>query len=471
MSIGRYQAYPENKDSGVEWLGTVPTNWRISRVKIFAALNSSKSELNHLPRNTEVTFLPMEAIGEQGELDASRTKLLSEVSSGYTYLAEGDVCIAKITPCFENGKGAIVNGLRNGIAFATTEVIPFRCGSACDSRFLYHLLTSPPFNKQAEGSMYGAGGQKRVADSFVANYHFSVPSLPEQTQIAAFLDHETAKIDRLIEQQQELIRLLKEKRQAVISHAVTKGLNPHVSAEASAKEEAPLKDSGIEWLGDIPDHWAAPPFYVRYEQALGKMLDQAKMTGAHPTPYLRNLDVRWDYFSEDELPMMDIRPEEKERFTVRRGDILMVEGRELGRCAIWDGDDDVIGFQKALHRLRPRDPSEEPRFFYYTMVFVHATGAFMANQQPNEIPHLTGEKLRQYRFPKPPHAEQVAIVRYLDDRTAKLDTVAASAQRAVTLLQERRTALISAAVTGKIDVRHWQPPVGSEMEQAAAHTG
>ena len=92
----------------------------------------------------------------------------------------------------------------------------------------------------------------------------------------------------------------------------------------------------------------------------------------------------------------------------------MVEGRELGRCAIWDGEDDVIGFQKALHRLRPRDRSEETRFFYYTMVFVHATGAFMADQQPNEIPHLTGEELRQYRFPKPPFAEQAAIVRHLD---------------------------------------------------------
>ena len=222
-----YQAYPEYKDSGVEWLGARPTDWSVSRIKFLASLNCSKSELNHLDGNTDVSFLPMEAIGEKGELDLSRTKTLSEVSSGYTYLGEGDVCIAKITPCFENGKGAIVTGLKNGIAFATTEVIPCRCKESCDVKFLYYLLTSAPFNKQAEGSMYGAGGQKRVADSFVANYHLATPPLPEQTQIAKFLDYETGKIDRLIEKQETLIRLLKEKRQAVISHAVTKGLNPH----------------------------------------------------------------------------------------------------------------------------------------------------------------------------------------------------------------------------------------------------
>ena len=182
------------------------------------------------------------------------------------------------------------------------------------------------------------------------------------------------------------------------------------------------------------------------------MLDQAKMTGAHPTSYLRNLDVRWGRFNVDDLPTMDIRPEEKERFTVRRGDILMVEGRELGRCAIWDGDDDVIGFQKALHRLRPRDHTENTRFFYYTMVFVNATGAFIANHDPNEIPHLTGEELRRYRFPKPPLDEQEAIVRHLDSESAKFDTLTVEAQRAIDLLQERRTALISAAVTGQIDV-------------------
>jgi len=277
----------------------------------------------------------------------------------------------------------------------------------------------------------------------VASVPVPIPPLPEQTAIAAFLDRETAKIDALVAEQRRLIELLKEKRQAVISHAVTKGLDP----------DAPMKDSGIDWLGEVPGHWDLPPLYIRYEQVLGKMLDQSKITGKHPVPYLRNIDVRWDYVNVDELPVMDIRPDEIERFTVRKGDLLTVEGRELGRAAIWEGEDNTVAFQKALHRLRPLNGSEHVRFLLYTLSFANACGTFFADQSPNEIPHLTGEQLRKYRFPKPPLNEQYSITDFLDAETAKLDTLTAEAQRAIDLLQERRTALISAAVTGQIDVR------------------
>ena len=113
----------------------------------------------------------------------------------------------------------------------------------------------------------------------------------------------------------------------------------------------------------------------------------------------------------------------------------------------------MVGFQKALHRLRARDATEYARFFYYTMVFAHGTGCFLADQSPNEIPHLTGEELRRYRFPKPPFEEQVAIVATLDRAALEFDGLIVEAQRAIDLLKERRTALISAAVTGQIDVR------------------
>jgi type I restriction enzyme S subunit len=438
----------------------MPSHWRIGRIKFMTTMNPSKSEVRHLKSDTPVTFLPMEAIGDDGRLDVSKERPLHSVVNGYTYLAEGDVCIAKITPCFENGKGAIVIGLQNGIGFATTEVIPMRCNRTTDSHFLYYFLTCPPFNRDAEATMYGAGGQKRVADSFVANYSAAIPPLAEQKQIAAFLDYETAKIDALIEKQQQLIALLGEKRQAVISHAVTKGLNP----------DAPLRDSGVEWLGEVPAHWTLPPLYARYEQVLGKMLDHSKMTGLNPTPYLRNLDVRWDSINIDDLPIMDIKPHEQERFMVRKGDLLMVEGRELGRGAIWMGEDNVVAFQKALHRLRPLNATEHARFLYYTMAHAHSTGVFLANQTPNEIPHLTGQELRRYRFPKPPIEEQTAITRFLDEKTARLDVLVSDANSVIELLQERRSSLISAAVTGKIDVRGWKRPssdIELEVELAA----
>ena len=131
----------------------------------------------------------------------------------------------------------------------------------------------------------------------------------------------------------------------------------------------------------------------------------------------------------------------------------MVEGRELGRSAIWQGEGGVVAFQKALHRLRPLNQTEHTRYFLYLMMHVNSTGEFVANHTPDEIPHLTGEELRRYRFPKPPYSEQVAIAEFLDAKCQSLSALEMQAQCAIEVLQERRSALISAAVTGQIDVR------------------
>jgi len=270
----------------------------------------------------------------------------------------------------------------------------------------------------------------------------TVPSIAEQTAIAHFLDHETAKIDALIAEQEDLIHLLAEKRQATLSHAVTRGLDP----------AAPMKDSGVAWLGEVPAHWALPPLYLRYSAELGKMLDASRITGEHSVPYLRNVDVQWDAINLDELPCMDIEESEYARYTVRDGDLLVCEGGEVGRAAVAVVGDAIVGFQKALHRLRAISDGEHPRYMFYTFSWAANVGAFSGEGQ-STIAHLTGEQLRKYRFPKPPYAEQVAIAAFLDTETTRLDALRAEAERAIALLKERRAALIAAAVTGQIDVR------------------
>lgn len=448
MSNGRYRAYPEYKDSGVEWIGQLPNDWKVTRIKFCASLNSSKTELNHIPRETEVTFLPMEAIGEHGELDTSRTKMLSEVSSGYTYLAENDVCIAKITPCFENGKGAIVRGLKNGLAFATTEVVPLRCQSENVPEFLYYLLTSAPFNKQAEGSMYGAGGQKRVADSFVANYHFAKPPLPEQTQIAKFLDHETAKIDRLIEKQEELIRLLKEKRQAVISHAVTKGLNPH----------APLKDSGIPWLGQIPAHWTVSKIKYVAEVESGHTPDKKVEA------YWTNCDIPWVSLN-DSTQLKEVDYISDTAFYINEKGIANSSARRLPAQAVIFTRDASIGLAAITTREMAVsqhiiawicDPQKViPEYLllvFYAMAAElerYTFGATIKTIGMSDVNTLVGA------FPG--LNEQKQIADHVFALKAKLTDALTRAEKLIHTLQERRAALISAAVTGKIDVRHWQP--------------
>jgi len=199
----------------------------------------------NLPSEMEVSFLPMECIGEDGRLSLEKTRTIEQVRQGYTYFQDEDVILAKITPCFENGKGALCQGLLNGIGFGTTELHVLRTNEKSYPKYIYYLTKSDPFQKIGAAMMYGAAGQKRLPEEFIRDFPVSTPTLPEQHAIATFLDRETAKINAQIAKKERLVELLQEKRAALISQAVTKGLDP---AE-------PIKDSGIEWLGEIPAHW------------------------------------------------------------------------------------------------------------------------------------------------------------------------------------------------------------------------
>ena len=211
------------------------------------------------------------------------------------------------------------------------------------------------------------------------------------------------------------------------------------------------KDSDVAWLGAIPAHWDVAALRYRYEQTLGKMLDAKRITGEHLVPYLRNVDVQWDRINLEGLPRMDIRPHEIDRFTVRPGDLLVCEGGEAGRCAIWHGEFHPCGYQKALHRLRPLDRvRDRPRFLYYALLAAVMRGAFDEGQG-STIAHLTGDMLRAHRFPFPSAPEQRAVASFLDRETAKIDALVTKQERLIELLHEKRAAIISQAVTKGLD--------------------
>ena len=226
----------------------------------------------------------------------------------------------------------------------------------------------------------------------------------------------------------------------------------------------PLTKTASDYMGCIPAHWTTPPTYARYSVALGKMLDARQITGAFLLPYLRNVDVQWDRINTDDLPQMDISPEEYGRYLLKNGDLLVCEGGEVGRCSIWRGNLSPCAYQKALHRMRPLHADEHVRYMFYTLAHVAASGYFAASGSPNTIPHLTAEKLRVFRFPKPPLDEQVQISDNLDAYIAGVQQTERAIQRAVDLLREHRTALISAAVTGQINVRTYRKEPESILE-------
>lgn len=455
-----FPKYPEYKDSGVEWFGDVPCDWRVQRLKqvvnpsrpiTYGIVQAGENVPNGIPY-----IRPADMADESGvKTEDALLRTSQEIASAYrrSSISAGDI-VCSIGPSF--GKLMMVPLSLEG-ANLTQGTARVAVANEHVPRFIFWVLRSVESYQQWESSVGGATFRALnlgpLAETFLC-----VPSWAEQTQIAHFLDHETARIDALIEEQQRLIELLKEKRQAVISHAVTKGLDPTVS----------MKDSGVEWLGEVPAHWRVCKLSFRYSVELGKMLDEKRNTGANPVPYLRNQDVQWGTVNIDELPLMDIEPAEYGRYTVRLGDLLVCEGGDVGRAAIWRHIDRTIGYQKALHRLRPESLKHDTaEFFFYTLMAAKSLGVFEESDTKATISHLPAEKFRQYRFAFPPLEEQQNIAAVMGEILERSNETISYAERTITLLQERRSALISAAVTGKIDVRGWQPPASAQAPELA----
>lgn len=202
----------------------------------------------------------------------------------------------------------------------------------------------------------------------------------------------------------------------------------------------------------LPRNWATPPVYARFSVQLGKMLDEKRIRGTHLAPYLRNVDVQWNHVNTADLPEMDFSDEDRQQYSLRAGDLLICEGGEVGRTAIWDGALAECYFQKAVHRLRPITENDEPRFFRYFMRMAVESGVF-AQTTASTIQHLPAEKLRVVRYPAPPVEQQRVIADYLDRETARLDALVAAKGRVLELLAEKRRALITHAVTRGLDPR------------------
>ncbi|MBK1620819.1 hypothetical protein CKO42_20775 [Lamprobacter modestohalophilus] len=194
---------------------------------------------------------------------------------------------------------------------------------------------------------------------------------------------------------------------------------------SSGSDDIPqgFKDSGVDWLGSIPTHWDVAPLRTRFRVDLGKMLDSSRIDSSRLFPYLRNIDVQWDKINTKSLPEMTFDDDELARYSLNDGDLLVCEGGEVGRAAIWSAPIAQCFFQKALHRLRALDANTLPRFMYYLLAMSAGMGVFRANGNPNTIDHLTSEAFRSYRFPWPPIEEQVRIATYLDEKTARIDAL------------------------------------------------
>ena len=444
-----YKPYPAYKDSGVEWVGSIPQNWGVKPLfstTISKAVKNSKGSENNVLSLSYGNIVRRDVETNFG--------LLPESFNTYQIVNPGDI-ILRLTD-LQNDKRSLRVGRASEKGIITSAYLKLSAKKAqLEDLFLYRLLHSYDTTKV----FYGMGGGLRQSMKFedMKRLPLLIPPLEEQTQIANFLDHETARIDTLIAKQQTLIALLKEKRQAVISHAVTKGLNPDVE----------MKDSGVEWLGEVPAHWDV----VQIRRVLIKM-EQGKSPECMNEPAADNQwgvlktscvnNAVFDLNQNKALPP-HIKPFPE--YEVKTGDLLMSRASGsvnlIGSVALVENTPSKILLSDKIFRLYLSNIIEN-RYFSLLMTSFYMRECIKQSISGAEgmANNITKSSIMAFKIPLPPKSEQLTINNYLVSEISKIDNLITRGQQQKLLLKERRTALISAAVTGKIDLRDWQAPQG-----------
>ena len=430
MSFPRYPAY---KPSGVEWLGDYPTHWQAKPLwTLFRRVKRQGHEGEEL-----LSVYRDHGVVPKSSRDDNFNKPSDDLSA-YQLVEVEDLAINKM----KAWQGSVAISQHKGIVSPAYHV--YTRIHQQNSSYLHHLMRS---DRYITGYLSLSKGIRVNQWDLQPEYHsrmpILLPPLEEQISIGYFLDHETAKIDALIAEQQRLIELLQEKRQAVISHAVTKGLNP----------DAPMKDSGVEWLGEVPEHWEI----MGLTKTIGPVVDYR---GRTPTKCdsgtllvtaknIRNGGI--DYAISEEY----VDPVEAEQLLQRgkpaQGDVLFTMEAPLGQVALVDRED--IALAQRVVKFRGIGDRMTNEFLMWWLIGSHSQYQLNSLSTGSTALGIKSSKLSAVICAVPPLQEQMAISNRIRDLHEQLASVHSSAMSQIDLLQERRSALISAAVTGQIDVR------------------
>lgn len=418
MSLPRY---PEYRDSGVAWLGEIPAHWPVQSLKRVATLRSGES-------------ITAEQIDVDGEYPVYGGNGLRGFTDRFTH--EGRYALI-------GRQGALCGNVNysSGKFWASEHAVVVTPVKPVSVTWLGELLRAMNLNQYSVSA-----AQPGLSVEIISNLRIPFPSDAEQQAIAAFLDCETAKIDALVTEQEKLLTLLAEKRQATISHAVTKGLAPDV----------PMKDSGVEWLGEVPAHWEVGNLKRFAEVIDCKHHTVEFLDDGLPIVSIRELrDNRidlsnakltspseWDFLREGRIP--------------QQGDLIFCRNASVGAVGYVGRDQAPFCMGQDVCLIRPQTKN---RFMHFQITGRAVTNQIEALLVGATIRRANVEEIRNLLVTRPPAVEQEAIAIFLTAETARLDALAAEATRAIALLKERRSALISAAVTGKIDVRNTLLPL------------
>lgn len=428
MSLPRY---PEYKDSGVTWLGQVPEHWTVQ--PLFGVVPERNESNVGMVEDNLLSLSYGRIVRKNIE---SNDGLLPESFETYQIVRPNDI-VFRLTD-LQNDKRSLRTAIVEEKGIITSAYVAAK-PTGIHARYLNYLLRAYDVTKV----FYSMGGGLRQSMKYsdIKRLPTLVPPVFEQTAIATFLDRETGKIDALIAEQEKLLTLLAEKRQATISHAVTKGLNP----------DAPMKDSGVAWLGVVPEHWSCQKLSLLTEE-IGD--------GLHGTP---NYVDDSEYFFINGNNLIDgsvvftpgtrnISQNEcfSQSIALSNNSVLISINGTIGNIALYNGEKIMLG--KSAAYINCLDKLNR-RFLAYFLQSDGCGNYFSNSLTGTTIKNLSLEAIRASRVPLPSLEEQVKIIGFLDTEIAKLHALRVESERANTLLKERRSALIAAAVTGQIDVR------------------
>ncbi|WP_151814530.1 restriction endonuclease subunit S [Acinetobacter junii] len=437
--MAKYQKYAEYKASGFKAFGQIPNHWDVLNLRyVFDFLNEKRFPLSSLERAEKKGQYPY--YGASGIIDYVDEYILNEKT--ILIAEDGANLLSRSTPLAFIAQGKY--WVNNHAHILKPKNLQFN--------FWTYFLQSLDFTIYITGSAQPKLSRENLGDVVVLK-----PSLNEQQIIANFLDHETTKIDHLIEKQQQLIELLKEKRQAVISHAVTKGLNPNV----------PMKDSGVEWLGEVPEHWDI--------LKLSAIADITRLAGYEYTEYWQSDDdgeiiaIRGQNIRFNKLVNLDTAERITNKLSMRlkrsrlyKNDIAFPCVGTIGN-AVLINESDKYHINQNIAKLTPNLKIHPLYLVFFLNSLICLESALFLNTSDAQPSILVGN-LRKVKIAFPSINEQIEIAENINEQLKQIDGLIFESNKMISLFIERRTSLISAAVTGKIDVRHWQAPTVAEAQ-------
>ena len=424
------------KDSGIEWIGEIPNGWKVEKLKFHADFNP-ETEVPSFAEESEVSFVPMENL----KCGYHNVTILpyKKVKKGYTAFSSGDILMAKVTPCLENGNLAIAENLRNDIGFGSTEINVIRCHDIY-SKYLFYYLQTPKFIERATYDMFGVAGLKRLVPSFIPESYYPIPPNKEQHQIVDYLDRKCTEIDSVIKAKKNTNEKLKEYRQSVIYEAVTKGLD----------KTAKMKDSGIEWIGEIPNGWKVEK--LKFHADFNPETEIHSFEEESEVSFVPMENLKCGYHNVTVVPYVKVQ----KGYTVfSSGDILMAKVTpclENGNLAIAENLKNGIGFGSTEINVIRCHNIDSKYLFYYLQnpKFIERASYDMFGVAG--LKRLVSSFIPESYYPIPPNDEQHRIADYLDCKCAEIDSVLCANEKTIEKLKEYRQSIIYEAVTGKLKV-------------------